>query len=327
MKRRSMLAVVLLGLAPARWIGAQAPQKVFRVAFLAQGGRTSDGNAPAALREALKALGYVEGRNVTFESRFAEAVAERLPALAAELVGLKPDVIVVLGGIATFAARNATTTVPIVSAATGGDMVAIGLIASAARPGGNITGLTDETGLLSAKRMQILKETVPNAARIAVIWNADDQGMTTRYREIEKAARVLKVEVQALAVRRPEDFSGALGEMTRSRPDAVFLVADGLTFLNRKQVIDFAAAQRIPAMYEGSGYVNSGGLLSYGPSAEENYKRTAGYLDRIFKGAKPADLPAEYPTRYYLTLNLKTAETLGLTIPPALLIRADEIVK
>lgn len=327
MHRRAILVAGISGLVLPRFADAQAPQKVFRVAFLGQGPRTPDGGPPPALRAALKELGYVEGRNLAFECRYAEAVTERLTAMAVELVGLKPDAIMAQGGNAIAAARRVTAVIPIVSSAASGDLVAVGLIASPARPGGNVTGLTDEIGALAAKRMQILKEVVPGAARIAVIWNADDQGMTVRYREIEKAAQVLKVDVQALAVRRPEDFGRAISVMTSSRPDAVFLVADGLTFMNRKQIIEFAAAQRIPAMYETSGFVNYGGLLSYGPSLEEGQKRAAAYLDRIFKGAKPAELPAEYPARYYLTVNLKTAETLGLPLPPALLFRADDVIK
>ena len=305
----------------------RAQQKVFRVAYLAQGGRTPDGGPPAPLRDALKALGYVEGRNLVFDCRFAEAVTERMQAMAAELVALRPDAIVAQGGNVLRAARTATSAIPIVSSAAAGDLVAAGLIASPARPGGNVTGLTDESGPLSAKRMEILKQAVPKATRIAVIWNADDQAMTHRYMEIQKAARVLNVDVQAHAVRRPEDFPAAISEMTSNRPDAMFLVADGLTFLNRKQIIEFAAASRIPAMYEGSGFVNYGGLFSYGPSLEEGFQRAAAYLDRIFKGAKPSDLPAEYPVKYYLTINLKAAEAMGLTLPQTLLLRADNVVK
>lgn len=304
----------------------QAP-KVFRVALLSAGGRTPDGAPPAPLRETLRALGYVEGQNVAYEARFAEGKAERLPGLAAELVRLKVDAIVAQGGPAAAAAKRATSTIPIVTAPAAGDNVAAGLIASLARPGGNVTGLTDESVQLSAKRMEILKEAVPKATLIAVLWNANDRGMTLRYREIEKAARILKVQVQALGVREPDDFAGAFSAMTRRRPDAMFLVADALTMMNRKQLVEFAAAHRIPAMYEWSFIVQDGGLMSYGPSFEDSFRRAAVYLDRLFKGAKPADLPAEQPTRYYLAVNRKTAATLGLTMPPSLLMRADQIVE
>jgi ABC-type uncharacterized transport system substrate-binding protein len=240
---------------------------------------------------------------------------------------LRADVIATNGGPATMAAKQATRTIPIVMATAAGDAVATGLVASLARPGGNITGLTDESIELSAKRMELLKEAVPQAARIAILWNANDQGMTLRYREIEKAARKLRVEVQALGVRGPGDFAGAFSAMTQSRPDAMFLVADGLTTGNRKLFVEFAAAQRIPAMYEWNFIVREGGLMSYGVSMEDTFGVAARYIDRILKGANPADLPAEQPTRYYLTVNRKTAGALGLTIPTPFLLRADQVVE
>ena len=208
-----------------------------------------------------------------------------------------------------------------------GDAVGTGLIASLARPGGNVTGITDQATELSAKRLELLKEAVPKASRIAVLWNADDRAMTLRYRETEKAARVLRVTVQPLGVREPDDFDGAFAAMIRERPDALFLVTDSLTALYRKRVLDFAAQHRIPAMYEFSFLVRDGGLMSYGPSLDDNFRRAAVYVDRILKGAKPADLPVEQPTRYYLVVNIKTAKALGLTIPPSLLLRADQIIE
>jgi putative ABC transport system substrate-binding protein len=317
----------MLGMLAASFPAAGQPQKVFRVGHLAAPGRTPDGAPPRPLREALRGLGYVEGQNIAYEARFAEGKVERLPDLAAELIRLKVDVIVAQGGAATEAARRVTSTIPIVMAPASGDAVAVGWIATLARPGANITGLTDESIQLSAKRMELLKEAVPPAALIAVVWNANDQGMTLRYREIEKAARTLRVEVQALSVREPEDFAAAFATMTRRRPDAMFLVADVLTNMNRRRFIEFAATHRIPAMYESSAIVREGGLMSYGPSFEDGFREAARYIDRIFKGAKPADLPAIQPTRYYLAVNLRTATTLGLTIPPSLLLRTDELVE
>jgi putative ABC transport system substrate-binding protein len=305
---------------------AQGPSRVFRVGHLGAPGRTPDGGPPRVLREALRGLGYIEGQNVVYEARFAEGRFERLPDLAAELVRLKVDVIVAQGGPATEAARKATTTVPIVIAPASGDAVAVGWIATLARPGGNITGLSDESIELSAKRMELLKEAVPEAASIAILWNAADQGMTLRYREIEKAARTLRVEVQAVGVRGPEDFAAAFAAMTRRRPDAMFLIADPLTTLNRRQILEFAASSRIPAMYEWGVFVREGGLMSYGFNFDDQFREAARYVDRILKGAKPSDLPAEQPTRYYLTVNRKTAASLGLTIPPSLLLRTDELV-
>ena len=326
--RCAFVVTVALGVlvAPAATMSQQA-SKVFRVGYLAVGGRTSDGLPPGPLRSSLQGLGYAEGKNVVYEARFAEGAVDRLPGLVAELVRHRVDVIATNGGPATMAAKQATSTIPIVMASFAGDAVAIGLVASLARPGANVTGLTDESIQLSAKRMELLKEAVPKASVIAVIWNAHDQGMTLRYREIEKAARTLRVEVQALGVREPDDFAAAFSAMLQRRPDAMFLVADGLTTFNRKRFVEFAAAHRIPAMYEWNFIVREGGLMSYGVSVEDSFHQAALYIDRIFKGASPATLPAEQPTRYYLTVNLKTAATLGLTIPPSLLIRTDEMVQ
>jgi putative tryptophan/tyrosine transport system substrate-binding protein len=325
---RLVVVGAMLGLlaAPVPAI-AQSPGKVFRVGYLAAPGRTPDGLPPRTLRESLGALGYVEGRNIAYEVRFAEGKLDQLPALAAEIVRLKVDVIATQGGLATAAAARATSSIPIVIALSAGDAVATGLIASLARPGGNVTGMTDEVVQLSAKRMEILKEAAPKATRIAVLWNRDDAGMTLRYREIEKAARVLNVDVHALGVREPGDFQQAFAEMTRRRPDAMFVVSDALTNMNRKHLLEFAATQRIPAMYEFGFYVRDGGLISYGPSADDELRRAAVYIDRILKGAKPADLPAEQPTRYYLSINLKTAAGLGLTVPPSLILRADDVIQ
>lgn len=304
----------------------QSLQKVFRVGTLSTGGPTPDGAPPSPLREALRGVGYVEGKNVVYEARFANGDMQRLPGLAAELVRLKVDVIVTQGGPATLAAKQATSTIPIVMAPAAGDAVATKLIASLARPGGNVTGLSDESVQLNAKRMQLLKEVVPKAALIAILWNENDQGMTLRYREIEKAARILQVEVQPISVRETEDFAAAFATMTNRRPDAIFLVSDVFTRSNRKLVIDFAAARRIPAMYEYGAYVRDGGLMSYGPSPDDGFRDAAIYVDRILKGAKVTDLPAEQPTRYYLTINRTTAAALGLTIPSSLLLRADDVI-
>lgn len=325
-RRDTVLAFIALGSVPLATL-AQPADKLHRVGFLAGGGAPPDGALPTPLRQALRDLGYVEGKTIAYTGRWADAKLERVPELAAELVKLKVDAIVTLGGPATAAAKKATATIPIVMGGPGGDAVATGMIASLARPGGNITGLSDDASALSAKRMQILKEAVPKAKRISILWNADDQAMTLRYREIDKAARVLQVTVQALGVREPNDFATAFDAMTRERPDALFLVADALTVLNRKRVIDFSDLHRIPAMYETGPFVQAGGLMSYGPSPADSFRVVARFLDRILKGAKPADLPVEQPTRYYLAINLKTAKALGLTMPQSLLVRADEVIE
>ena len=274
------------------------------------------------MREGLQALGYIEGTNITFISRWAEAKRDRMPRLAEEIVRSNVDLIVTLGSPPSEAAKAATSTVPIVMAAAG-DAVSIGLVTSLARPGGNLTGITD----LSAKRLELLKEAIPTASRIAILWNADDRAMTLRYQEIERAANLLRVTVQALGVREPEDFDGAFAAMVRTRPDALLLVADALTNLNRGRVLEFAAAHRIPAIYELDFLVRDGGLMSYGLKLDDTFRRAAFYVDRILKGAKPRDIPVERPTRYYLFVNLKTAKTLGLTIPPSILLRADHVIE
>ncbi len=305
---------------------AQKPPKVWRIGFLSGGARPPDGAPPAALRQALQQLGYVVDKNVTYTGRWAEAKLERLPAFAAELARLEVDLLLTMGGPSAEAAKGATSTIPIVVVAPG-DALGIGLVTSLARPGGNITGITDPATELSAKRLGILKEAVPSAARIAVLWNANDHAMTLRYGEIEKAARVLRVTVQALGVREPDDIDEALSAMTRERPDAFFLVSDTLTNLNRKRILEFATTHRMPAMYESGVLVRDGGLMAYGPTFDDMFSRAAIYVDRILKGAKPGDLPVEQPTRYYLVVNLKTAKGLGLAIPQSLLLRADEVIQ
>ena len=211
-------------------------------------------------------------------------------------------------------------------AITGADPVATGLVDSLARPGGNVTGVGEVAAELSAKRLEVLKDTFPNLRKIAMLWNADDLGMTGRYKNAEAAARMLGFEIQPLGVREPEDFAAAFAAMVRDRPDAILMVTDALMALNRKRVFEFATQQRLPAIYEYDFLVRDGGLMSYGPDMSEVYDRAAGLADRILKGARPADLPFEQPTRFRLVINKKTLETLGLTIPPAMLMRADEVV-
>ena len=326
MNRRAFVTGLGAVLAGPIVAAAQQPRRVWRVGFLSGGGRPADGAPPAALRRGLEELGYIDGRTVTYVGRWAETRRDRLPGLAAELVDLKVDTIVTVGGPASEAARQKTTSIPIVLAQVG-DAVGIGLIESLAHPGGNITGVTDESADLSAKRLELLKEAVPKATRIAVLWNADDRGMTLRFRAVEHAAETLHVAVQPLGVREPNDFDVAFTAMTQNRPDALFLVTDALTLLNRKRVIEFSELHRIPAMYEFNFLVADGGLMSYGASQDENYRRAASYVDRIFKGARPAELPVERPSRYYLAINLRTAKSLSLVIPPSVLLRADQVIE
>jgi putative ABC transport system substrate-binding protein len=304
----------------------QKPAKAWHIGFLSGGPRPADGALPAALRQALGKLGYVDGKDVTFTGRWADANRERLPGFAAELVSLDVDVLLTAGGPAAEAAKKATSTIPIVFVAPG-DAADTGLVKSLARPEGNVTGISDPATELSAKRLGLLKEAVPRATRVAVIWNADDRAMTLRYGKVEKAARDLRVTIEPLGVRNPGDIDAALATMSKERPDAVFLVSDALTSINRKRILDFAAANNIPAMYEFGSYVRDGGLMSYGPNPDDMWGRAAVYVDKILKGAKPGELPVEQPTRYYLVVNLKTAKALGLTIPQSLLLRADEAIQ
>ena len=327
MDRRTVVLAVGVCILAAPLTGhAQKPGKAWRIGFLSGGPRPTDGAVPAALRQALAELGYVDGKNVTYIGRWADAKIERLPGLATELIGFDVDVLLTTGAPAADAAKKATSTIPIVFVAPG-DAADTGLVASLARPGGNITGISDPATQLSAKRLGLLKEAVPNATRVAVIWNANDRAMTLRYGEVEKAARVLHLDIKPLGVRGPDDIDAALSTMSRERPDAVFVVSDALTNINRKRIIDFAATNHIPAMYEFGYYVQDGGLMSYGPNSDDMLKRAAVYVDKILNGSKPGELPVEQPTRYYLIVNLKAAKTLDITMPQPLLLRADEVIQ
>lgn len=304
---------------------AQQPAKFPRIGlltFTAPPPRSS----PTPFEEGLRQLGYVEGQNITIERRYASGKMDRLPGLAVELVRLPLDVLITNSFPAALAAKQATTTIPIVVMGAG-DPVATGLVASFARPGGNITGVSAQETDLSGKRLELLKEVFPKLVRSAVLWNAADLGMTLKFRELERAAQALRVTVQASAVREPKDFDGAFSEMMRMRPDALFVITDPLTGLNRKQLLELATKNRLPTMYENSSYVNDGGLMSYGPSQLDFLQRALHHIDKILKGAKPADLPIEQPTKFELFFNLKAAKQIGLTIPPNVLARADKVIR
>ena len=327
MDRRTAILTVGGSLLVAPFAGyAQKLAKVWRIGYLSGSARPADGALPVALRQALEELGYVDGKDIIYVGRWAEARIDQLPGLAAELVGLHVDLLLTTGAPAAEAAKKATSNIPIVFVAPG-DAADTGLVASLARPGGNITGISDPATELSAKRLGLLKEAVPSATRVAVIWNANDRAMTLRYGEVQRAARVLGITVKPLGVREPDDIDAALSTMIRERPDAVFVVSDALTYVNRSRILDFATTNHIPAMYEFGYFVRAGGLMSYGPSQDDMLRRAAIYVDRILKGAKPGELPVEQPTRYYLSVNLKTAKNQDLTIPQPLLLRADEVIQ
>jgi putative ABC transport system substrate-binding protein len=276
--------------------------------------------------ERLAANGFVEGRNLSLEIRPGDGRYERLQELATALKASNIDAIVTFGYPAALAAKTSAAGVPIVVMGSG-DPIATGLVEGLARPGGQLTGLTELSTELSAKRLEILKEAVPNLRRVAMLWNATDYGMTLRYKAAETAAQVLNINVQPLGVREPNDFDHAFSEMTKSRPDAILVVSDALTGLHRKRIIDFAAANRVPAMYEFRFLVRDGGLISYGPNQGAMASRAAEFVARILRGARPADLPLEQPTLFELAINLKTAKTLGVEIPPTLVARADEVIE
>ena len=322
MDRRLFTSCLALGVLGAQFAKAQQARKTYQIGYLALGSRPDDGATPAALRQALAELGYSEGKNVSYVGRWAESMRARLPALAVELVAMSVDVIVTASSGAARAAKNATSAIPIVMALST-DPVGQGLIESLARPGGNVTGMSDNAIDLSAKRLELLKEAVPTASRIAVLWNTEDRAMTQRYQQIDRAAQALALSIQPLGVREPDDFERVFSEMNRERPDAMIMVTDVLTTLNRKRVLDYAEAHRIPAMYEFDSLVREGGLMSYGPSDDYLFGRAAVYVDKILKGARPSELPAEEPTLYHLVINPRTAKTIGFNIPQSLLLRAE----
>ena len=306
---------------------AQRSAKIYRVGLLATGGAFGSGDERRkTILEGLAARGFVEGQNLVFDVRWGEGRYDRLSELAAALKAANADVIVTFGYPAALAAKETAKEVPIVVTGSG-DPVATGLADGLARPGGYVTGMTELSTELSAKRLEILKEAVPNLRRVAMLWNAADLGMTLRYRAAETAAKALNVSVQTLGVREPNDFDTAFAEMTHSRPDGILMVSDALTTLNRRRVIEFATANRLPAIYELSALVRDGGLMSYGPDQRAIGDRAADFVARILRGARPADLPLEQPTKFELVINLKTAKTLGLEMPLPLLGGADEVIE
>ena len=324
-KMIAVFVVTIIMLATISATDAQQPTKIHRIGLLT-GAAAPPSSAPSPFEQGLRKLGYVEGQNITIEARYTNGRMDRLPELAVELTRLKLDVIVAQTFPAALAMKQATSTIPIVVLGAG-DPVATGLVASFARPGGNITGVSALENELSGKRLELLKEVFPKLARGAVLWNATDLGMTFKFREVERAAQALRVVVHASAVREPKDFDGVFLELMHSRPDALFVITDPLTSINRKQLFELAAKNRLPAMHENSSYADDGNLMAYGPSQADTLDRALHHVDRILKGAKPADLPIEQPTKFELIVNLKTAEALGLTIPPNVLARADRVIK
>ena len=323
------LVLAFLLFAPPLAADAQEARPVPRIGWL---GLTS-ANSPRAqyhidaFRQGLREHGWMEGQNVTIEYRSAEGRSERLADLAAELVRLPVDVLVSGSGeVAIRALRRATSAIPIVMAVSAAP-VETGLVASLARPGGNITGLSIQAAEMGGKRLGLLKEAVPHAARVAVLWNAAYPGKDLELKDTQIAARTLGVTLHAVAVRGPDDFDRAFAAIAKERPDALLTFSDALTLNHQRRIVDFAARHRLPLVSEIKEFAEAGGLLTYGASLPALFRRAAYYVDRILKGAKPADLPVERPTKFELVINLKTAKALGVAIPPSLLLGADQVLE
>jgi putative tryptophan/tyrosine transport system substrate-binding protein len=329
MQRRQFIA--LLGgatAASAAWplaASAQTPPKIPRVGYIAGSSATGTEHTVGAFRQGLRELGYVEGQTIALEVRWAEGRSERIPELVAELVGLKMDVLVAGSSVAALAANKATRTIPIVM--VGADPVGLGLVASLGRPGGNVTGLSIFNEGIIGKRLELLKELVPGLARLAVLRNPVVAAHATFWQMTEVAARKLGVTLQPIEVRGPEDFEAAFAAATRGNAQALIAFDDALTLAHGPRTVALAASSRLPAMYGFREFPDEGGLMSYGPSFVVLFRRAAIFVDKILKGAKPADLPVEQPTKFELVINRKTANALGLTVPPTLLAQADDVIE
>jgi len=319
------LSTMLLALGlPAQ---AQQPKKIAKIGYLAGTTPAAAAQNIEAFRQGLRELGYVEGKTFVLEVRYGEARAERVPEAARELVGLKVDVIVTISDQAIAAVKRETRTIPIVMV-NSTDPVGTGFVASLARPGGNVTGLSNISPELSGKRLELLREVIPGLSRVAFIWNPDLRGAVFAYKETEGAARSLRLQLQSVEVARAEDLDRAFSAVTEQRAQVLIVqTPNPVLFANRGQIVSFAQRNRLPSIYGGAAYVDAGGLMSYGPSGLDMQRRAATYVDKILKGTKPADIPVEQPTKFELVINLKTATQIGVTIPPNVLARADKVIK
>ena len=318
-----LLATVFL---PAGSTEAQQPKKVSRVGLLLSGSPSSTKEGVEAFRQRLHELGYIEKQNIVIEYRYAEGVADRHPNLAAELVKLKVDIIVVSGTPATQAAKNATKTIPILMSSVA-DPVGTGLIASLAHPGGNVTGLSNLYEELGGKQLELLKEAFPKISRVAVLWDPVNVGNVLMLKNLKVAAGALQITLQPLEVHIPDDLEPAFAVIKREGASALSVLANSLVNTYSTRIVDFAAKSRLPAIYGESRWVDAGGLMSYGPDYTDLDRRTAIYVDKILKGTKPADLPVEQPTKFEFIINLNAAKQIGMTIPPNVLSRADKVIK
>ena len=320
-----LLATVLLTTAPLAQ--AQQAKKVAKIAYLAPSARGAVAHLIEAFRQGLREHGYVEGKDFVLELRYGDGKAERLPELARELVSLKVDVILTSTDGAIAVIKQQTQTIPILMA-TSTDPVETGFVASLARPGGNITGLSVISPELGGKRLELLREVAPRLSRVAFIWNPDIPGATLEYKEVQGASHSLRLQLQFLEVRRSDDLQNAFSAVTKGRAEALILAwPNPVLFSNRDQLTSFAQKNRLPAIYAQKGFVDAGGVMSYGPNLADLYRRAATYVHKILKGAKPADLPVEQPTKFELVINLKSAKQINLTIPPNVLARADKVIR
>jgi len=321
--------ITLLGGAAVWPLAARAQQmgKVPRIGYLGSSSPSLEPHFVEAFRQKLRELGHIEGENIAIEYRWAEGQDGRLPDLAAELVRLQPNVIVTTGTPGALAAMQATKTIPIVMASSG-DPVGAGLVASLARPGGHVTGFTIVGPQIEGKRLELLKEAVPELSRVAVLWNPSNPALVSYFDTIENAGRTLRISLDPVAeVRRANELDNAFFAIASARPRALLVVADRFLLAHRKRIVEFAVAKRLPGMFPYREYVEAGGLMSYAPSNIELFRGAATYVDKILKGAKPGDLPVQEPTKLELIVNLKTSKAIGLTVPESFLLRADELIE
>jgi putative ABC transport system substrate-binding protein len=323
----SILVVVVL-LALGVIAEAQQPKKVPLIGYFSATDAARESARAETIRLALRDRGYIEGQNIAFEYRYAEGKIERFPELATDLVRLKVDIIVVTGGSPqTLAAKNATKTIPIVMTGAGLDPVEAGLVESLARPGGNITGITNVSLGLGGKRLELLKEAVPKLARVAVLYELGNPASVTELKVVQTAAHAMGLTIRSWEVRGTDDLDRVIVTTGTQHPDGLYVTGGPLTTANRKRIADLLVKSRLPSMYIRSEFVDAGGLMSYGADVADSYRRVAYFVDRILKGAKPADLPVEQPTKFEFVINLKTAKQIGLTIPQSVLYRADKVIK
>ncbi len=319
----TLCALLFVSSYPAK---AQESKNTPRLGFLSAGAAQDERDRLAVFREGLRDLGYIEKKNIFIEYRFAEGKLEQLPELAAELARLNVNIIVTAGNEAVQAAKSATQAIPIVMAFSG-DPVGAGFVSTLARPGGNITGLSRINIELTAKRLELLNEVIPNATRIAVLYNPEGRVPMLALKEAQAAAHKLGLQIQALEMQAPQDIDSAFRSVARERAGAVMTLAGGFTGFHRTRIVSLAAKSRLPGMYNNARFVEDGGLMSYASDQREEFRRAALYVDKILKGAKPGELPVEQPTKFELVINLKTAKQIGLAIPPNVLARADKVIR